>query len=70
VQRNIVPLMFDNSDFSNPNIANQLTGKMAALKRYNALPSLPRILAKAMDRTPSPQLPLRSSVAINAVVAN
>src|SRR5437016_1929904 len=36
-QRNIVPLMLEGFDFSTPGIANQLTGRMAALKRYNAL---------------------------------
>jgi len=36
-QRNIVPLMLEGFDFKTPKIANQLTGRLAALKRYNAL---------------------------------
>jgi hypothetical protein len=36
-RRNIVPLMLEGFDFDTPAIAAQLTGKLAALKRYNAL---------------------------------
>jgi tetratricopeptide (TPR) repeat protein len=36
-QRNIVPLMVEGCDFGTPTIASQLTGKLAALKGYNAL---------------------------------
>ena len=36
-QRNIVPLMLEGFDFEAPTISNQLTGKLAALKRYNGL---------------------------------
>jgi len=36
-QRNIVPLMLEGFDFSTPKIASQLTGELAALKRYNGL---------------------------------
>src|SRR5262249_32754045 len=36
-RRNIVPLMFKGFDFGTPAIASQLTGKLAALKKYNGL---------------------------------
>jgi Flp pilus assembly protein TadD len=36
-QRNIVPLVLEGFDFSWPTISSQLTGKLEALKRYNAL---------------------------------
>ncbi|MGB8772174.1 MAG: tetratricopeptide repeat protein [Candidatus Korobacteraceae bacterium] len=36
-RRNIVPLMFEGFDFGTPTIANQLTGKLAVLKQYNAM---------------------------------
>ena len=35
--RNIVPLMLEGFDFSTPGISHQLTGKLAAIKSYNAL---------------------------------
>lgn len=36
-QRNIVPLMLENFDFSMPSIDSCLTGRLSVLKRYNAL---------------------------------
>ena len=36
-QRNIVPLMLEGFDFVTPATANQHTGKLAALKKYNGL---------------------------------
>jgi len=36
-KRNIVPLMFEGFDFGSPGIAQTLTGKLATLKKYNAL---------------------------------
>jgi tetratricopeptide (TPR) repeat protein len=36
-RRNIVSLMLEGFDFATPSIASQLMGKLAALKRYNAL---------------------------------
>jgi len=36
-RRNIVPLRFEGFDFSAPSIASQLTGKLAELKRYQAV---------------------------------
>ena len=49
-ERNIVPLMFENFDFSTPAIASRLTGKLAALKRYNALRVPAEYFAEAMSR--------------------
>jgi hypothetical protein len=49
-QRNIVPLMLEGFDFGTPAIANQLTGKLAALKHYNALSIPPEYFWEAMDR--------------------
>jgi tetratricopeptide (TPR) repeat protein len=49
-QRNIVPLMLEGFDFGTPAIANQLTGKLAALKHYNALSIPPEYFLEAMDR--------------------
>jgi len=50
IKRNIVPLMLEGFDFSTPAIANQLTGKLAALKRYNALDVPASYSMEAMDR--------------------
>lgn len=36
-RRNIVPLMFEGVHFGSPGIADQLTGTLEALKRYNAI---------------------------------
>lgn len=36
-RRNIVPMMLESFDFGAPNIAPQLTGKLALLRRYNGL---------------------------------
>src|ERR1019366_3075188 len=36
-RRNIVPLMLEGFDFTTPSIANHLTGRLTALKHYNAL---------------------------------
>src|SRR3954452_11128436 len=49
-QRNIVPLMLEGFDFGTPQSANQLTGKLAALKSYNGLPVPPEYFDEAMDR--------------------
>ncbi|HZI55909.1 MAG TPA: TIR domain-containing protein [Verrucomicrobiae bacterium] len=50
LQRNIVPLMLEGFDFSTPAIANQLTGKLAVLKNYNALDVPASYFMEAMDR--------------------
>jgi tetratricopeptide (TPR) repeat protein len=49
-QRNIVPLMLEGFDFGTPQIAGQLTGKLAALKHYNALSIPPDYFDEAMER--------------------
>jgi hypothetical protein len=49
-QRNIVPLMLAGFDFDKPTIASQLTGKLAALKKYNGLPIPAGYFSPAMER--------------------
>jgi tetratricopeptide (TPR) repeat protein len=49
-KRNIVPLMLEGFDFGTPTIANQLTGKLASLKRYNALDVPASYFMAAMER--------------------
>ena len=49
-ERNIVPLMLEGFDFSTPAIARHLTGKMAGLKNYNALPVPAEYFDEAMGR--------------------
>jgi tetratricopeptide (TPR) repeat protein len=49
-KRNIVPLMLDAFDFGAPKISSQLTGKLAALKRYNGMSVPPEYFEAAMDR--------------------
>ncbi len=49
-QRNLVPLMLDSFHFDTPAIADQLTGKLAALKRYNALRVPTEYFLEAMTR--------------------
>ena len=49
-QRNIVPLMLEGFDFGTPTIASQLTGTLAALKRYNGLSIPPEYFLEAMER--------------------
>jgi len=49
-KRNIVPLMLEGFDFGTPTIANQLTGKLAVLKRYNALDVPASYFMEAMQR--------------------
>lgn len=48
-RRNIVPLLIDGFDFSTPSIASRFTGKLAALKQYNALPVPAAFFSAAMD---------------------
>ncbi len=49
-KRNIVPLMLEGFDFGTPSIANQLTGKLAALKKYNAMTVSAEYFDAAMDK--------------------
>jgi tetratricopeptide (TPR) repeat protein len=48
--RNIVPLMVEGFDFGTPAIAGQLTGKLAALKQYNAMSIPPEYIDAAMAK--------------------
>lgn len=48
--RNIVPLLLDGFDFSSATVTNQLFGKLAALKRYNALRVPADYFSEAMGR--------------------
>ncbi len=49
-KRNIVPLMLEGFDFGTPSIANHLTGKLASLKRYNAMTVPPEYFEAAMAK--------------------
>jgi formylglycine-generating enzyme required for sulfatase activity len=49
-RRNIVPLMLEGFDFGTPAIANQLTGKLSALRQYNGLPIPEGYFSPAMGR--------------------
>jgi hypothetical protein len=49
-QRNTVPLMLEGFDFGTPKIAEQLTGRLAALKGYNGLSIPPEYFLEAMGR--------------------
>jgi hypothetical protein len=49
-RRNIIPLMLEGFDFRTPAIANRLTGKLATLKRYNALNVPADFFSEAMER--------------------
>jgi tetratricopeptide (TPR) repeat protein len=49
-QRNIVPLMLEGVELAAPGVADRLTGKLAMLKRYNALRVPPDYFEDAMER--------------------
>jgi tetratricopeptide (TPR) repeat protein len=49
-RRNIVPLTLEGFDFSSASIAQHLTGKLAGLRRYNALGVPPDYFDEAMSR--------------------
>ncbi len=49
-KRNIVPLMLEGFSFGTPSIADQLTGKLALLRKYQALSVPVEYFAEAMDR--------------------
>ena len=50
VKRNIVALMLEGFSFGTPSIASQLTGTLAPLKSYNALPVPVEYFDEAMER--------------------
>jgi tetratricopeptide (TPR) repeat protein len=49
-RRNIVPLMLEGFDFDTPTIAGQLTGKLAGIRRYQALSMPAAYFFEAMGR--------------------
>jgi len=49
-RRNIVPLMVEGFDFGAPKVAEQLTGSLGGLKRYNGLKIYPEYFEEAMER--------------------
>lgn len=49
-RRNIVPLMLEGFSFSTPAISDQLTGKLALLRKYQALSVPVEYFAEAMER--------------------
>src|ERR1017187_3294102 len=61
-QRNIVPLMLEGFDFGTPKIASQLTGTLAALKRYNGLSIPPEYFLEAMERLRGRYVPLTAGL--------
>jgi hypothetical protein len=49
-QRNIVPMLLEDFKFGTPATASHLTGKLAALKKYNGLPIPKGYFSPAMER--------------------
>jgi tetratricopeptide (TPR) repeat protein len=49
-KRNIVPLMLEGFDFGTPQIVTHLTGKLAEVAHYNALPITPAFFLEALER--------------------
>jgi hypothetical protein len=49
-RRNIIPLMLEGFDFRSQDVLNRLTGKLTALRRYNALEIPAGYFDEAMDR--------------------
>ena len=49
-RRNIVPLMLEGFDFGTPSISNQLTGKLASLRKYNAMTVSAEYFDAAMEK--------------------
>ena len=52
-KRNIVPLFFDGFSFGLPNVAENLTGKLVDVKRYNGLDIPSGYFPEAMERLSS-----------------
>jgi len=63
-KRNIIPLLFDGFNFASPSIVEKLTGKLAAIPRYNALDIPSGYFIEAMERLRSRYL----NVPLNAVI--
>src|SRR5271167_1633098 len=49
-QRNIIPLMLEGFDFGTPSISNQLTGKLASLRKFNAMTLSAEYFDAAMEK--------------------
>ena len=49
-KRNIVPLMLEGFDFGTPSISNQLTGKLASLRKFNAMTLSAEYFEAAMEK--------------------
>ena len=49
-KRNIIPLFFDDFSFSAPGVAEKLTGKLGAIRRYNGLDIPAGYFTEAMER--------------------
>ena len=49
-KRNIVPLMLEGFDFGTPSISSQLTGKLASLRKFNAMTLSAEYFDAAMDK--------------------
>jgi len=64
IKRNIVALMLEGFNFGTPSIASQLTGALAPLKKYNALPVPVEFFDEAMERLRSKYL----NVALDTVL--
>jgi formylglycine-generating enzyme required for sulfatase activity len=49
-KRNIIPMFFDGFSFGMPSVPEKLTGKLAAINRYNGLEVPPGYFLEAMER--------------------
>ena len=49
-KRNIIPLMLEGFDFGTPSISNQLTGKLASLRKFNAMTLSAEYFEAAMEK--------------------
>lgn len=63
-RRNIIPLFFDSFSFGAPNVAEKLTGKLAAITRYNGLEVPNGYFLEAMHRLSTRYL----NIPLNAVI--
>lgn len=63
-KRNIIPLLFDGFNFGSSSVIEKLTGKLAAIPRYNALDIPSGYFIEAMERLRSRYL----NVPLNAVI--
>src|SRR5271165_5592861 len=79
-KRNVVPLMLEAFDFGTPSISNQLTGKLALLRKYNAMTvsaeyfdaameKLRKFLNVALDTVVQPASPAASRAAMDEKMA-